>query len=80
MPTPVDHLAAQVPAEQSTLAQVKEGAKGPIVADCAFLRAVALRDGLPGSEVWVVFRRARDDLSELKSYLSVPHPRRPTSA
>ena len=76
-PVRVDRLAEQIPAEQWTLAQIKEGAKGPIVADFAFLRAVALRDGLPGPAVWVVFRRTRDDPPELKSYLSNAPPETP---
>jgi hypothetical protein len=63
-------LAEQLPADQWAPATIKEGAKGPIVADFAFLRVVAMRDGLPGPDVWVVFRRTRDDLPELKSYLS----------
>ena len=76
-PVRVDRLAAQVPADQWASAMIKEGAKGPIMADFAFLRAVALRDGLPGPAVWVVFRRTRDDPPELKSYLSNAPPETP---
>ncbi len=35
----------------------KEGSKGPITADFALVRAVAVRDGLPGPAVWLVLRR-----------------------
>src|SRR5438552_13099606 len=69
-PVRVDRLAAQVPADQWAPAMIKEGAKGPIMADFTLMRAVALRDGLPGSEEWVVLRRTRDESRELKDYLS----------
>ena len=39
------------------------------MADCAALRVVAARDGLPGPAVWLVLRRNRET-GELKSYLS----------
>jgi SRSO17 transposase len=49
---------------------IKEGAKGPITADFAFVRAVSKRGRRPGHEVWVVFRRSTSDPSEIKYYLS----------
>jgi SRSO17 transposase len=36
---------------------IKEGSKGPIVAECAVARVVAVREGLPGPEVWGILRR-----------------------
>lgn len=54
----VDALAAQVPAAQWTRHRIKEGAKGPLVAEFAAVRAVAPRAGLPGPDVWVVVRRS----------------------
>jgi SRSO17 transposase len=69
-PMPVDRLAAQLPADGWTRAQINEGAKGPLVADFAFVRAVAVRDDLPGPAVWVVFRRRLGEQPELKVYLS----------
>jgi SRSO17 transposase len=69
-PVRVDRLAEQIAADQWMPAQIKAGAKGPIVAEFAFRRAVALRDDLPGPDVWVVFRRSVDDPPELKTYLS----------
>jgi SRSO17 transposase len=66
----VDALAAQLPAEAWRTYQVKDGEKGPIRADFAFVRAVAVRDQLPGPDVWVVFRRSREDPPELKVFLS----------
>ncbi len=53
----VDVLAAQLPATAWRRYRVLEGARGPLVADFAALRAVAVRDGLPGPEVWIVLRR-----------------------
>jgi len=69
-PLRVDALAAQVPPSAWQVAQIQEGSKGPLVAEVAFVRAVAVRDGLPGPDVWVVFRRALDAARELKVYLS----------
>ncbi len=65
----VDALATALPAEAWQVAQIKEGSKGPLVAEVAFIRAVAVRDALPGPDVWVVFRRALDASRELKPYL-----------
>ena len=69
-PIRVDALAAQLPKSAWRLYQVKAGAKGPIRAHFAFVRAVAARDGLPGPDLWVVFRRSRSEPQELKVFLS----------
>ncbi len=69
-PVRVDHLAEQLAADQWTPAVIKEGAKGPLAAEFAFVRAVAVRDELPGPAVWVVLRRSRGETPELKTYLS----------
>ena len=50
--------------------QIQEGAKGPLVAQFAFVRVVLLRDGLPGAEVWLVLRRSLGERAQLKTYLS----------
>jgi SRSO17 transposase len=50
--------------------RIKEGSKGPIIADFAFLRVTMVRDGLPGPRVWVIFRRQVCPTPELKFYLS----------
>jgi len=49
---------------------VKDGEKGVQEAEFAFVRATAVRNKLPGSSVWVVFRRGLEPGSELKIYLS----------
>jgi hypothetical protein len=36
---------------------MKEGRKGPMVAAWAAGRVIAVREGLPGPEVWLVLRR-----------------------
>lgn len=69
-PIRVDALAAQLPKGAWRLYRVKAGEKGPIRAQFAFVRAVAARDGLPGPDVWVVFRRSRSEPQELKVFLS----------
>ncbi len=53
--------------------RIVEGSKGPLVADFLAFRALAVRDGLPGAEVWVLVRRkvtGAGDGPELKFYLS----------
>jgi len=69
-PIRVDALAAQLPKRAWRLYRVKAGEKGPIRAHFAFVRAVAARDGLPGPDVWVVFRRSRSEPQERKVFLS----------
>jgi SRSO17 transposase len=69
-PQRVDEMAASLKPEDWQAYVIKEGSKGPMVAEFAFLRGVAVRDGLPGPEVWVVFRRSLAKEPELKVYLS----------
>ena len=69
-PLRVDVLVAGLPDSAWRRYRVKQGAKGPIRADFAFVRAAALRDQLPGPEVWVVLRRSLGDPTELKIFLS----------
>jgi len=53
---------------------IKEGSKGPIVCDFAFLRIIESRSNLPGPEVWLIIRRNVDDPSVIKFYFRVPPP------
>lgn len=65
----VSTMAQALPPEQWSRHTIKEGSKGPLVANFACLRVVASRDDLPGPEVWLIVRR--NILSgELKTYLS----------
>lgn len=66
----VDQLAQQLPAEAWVRAKIKEGAKGPLVCDFAYLRVIEVRDGLPGQQLWLVIRRNLDDPTEIKYYFS----------
>lgn len=52
---------------------IKEGSKGPLLADFMMLRVVAVRERLPADEVWLILRR-RPVTGEIKFYLSnAPH-------
>ena len=66
----VDQLAAAVPLDEWHPYLIKEGSQGPLVAECAFQRGVAVRAGLPGPDVWLVFRRGLGENPDLKVYLS----------
>lgn len=68
-PQRVEALAETIPADEWERYMIKEGCKGPLVAEFAFRRVVAVRDGLPGPEVWVIFRRSLGPDPELKIYL-----------
>ena len=70
LPRRVDSVVARIPKTSWTRATIKEGSKGPLVCDFAFLRVTEARGGLPGSEVWLVLRRNVDDPSEVKFYFS----------
>jgi len=50
----LDSVAGAIPADEWDTYLIKEGGKGPLVAEFAFRRMVAVRDGLPGPEVWLV--------------------------
>jgi SRSO17 transposase len=69
-PQRVDGIAAALKPEDWQPYQIKEGSKGPMVAQFAFLRGVAVRDGSPGPDVWIVFRRSLGNNPELKVYVS----------
>jgi len=69
-PVEVKELAAYVPREAWLRATIKEGSKGPLVCDFAFLRVVEARNGLPGPELWLVLRRNLDDPTVIKFYFS----------
>jgi SRSO17 transposase len=66
----VRQMAAELPAGVWKRYTIKEGAKGPISADFAFVRAIPKRRRRPGHEVWVIFRRSVSDPTEIKYYLS----------
>jgi SRSO17 transposase len=67
-PEAVAPLAALWPANRWVRHTIKEGSKGPLVARFAALRVIAVRETLPGPEVWLVLRRNLVT-GELKTYL-----------
>ena len=69
-PMHVQDLVGSIPKEAWTTATIKEGSKGPIVCDFAFLRVTEARTNLPGPEIWLVIRRNLDDPTEIKFYFS----------
>jgi SRSO17 transposase len=68
-PETVAQLAASLPGDRWVRRTIKEGGKGPLVARFAALRVIAVREGLPGPEVWLVLR-CNLLTGELKTYLS----------
>ncbi|HXG19412.1 MAG TPA: IS701 family transposase [Methylomirabilota bacterium] len=62
-------VADQLASHQWQLLTIKEGSKGPQKAEFAALRVVAVRDHLPGPDVWLVLRR-NIETGELKAYVS----------
>jgi len=68
-PTRVDDVASDG-ALHWRYYQIQEGAKGPLVAAFACVRVVAVRDGLPGSDQWLLLRRSLGERPQLKTYLS----------
>lgn len=62
-------IADALPASSWQRLTVKEGAKGPLVADFASLPVVAVRSALPGPDVWLILRR-NPATGEVKYYLS----------
>ncbi len=61
-------LAARVLPSQWQRRWIKEGSQGPMVADFWAQRVVAVREGLPGPEVWLILRR-QIGTGELKTYV-----------
>lgn len=62
-------LAKSIPATAWTRCSIKEGTKGPIIADVYAMRVTSVRSTLPGPDVWLVFRR-NVGTGELKYFLS----------
>ena len=69
-PHELRELAETLSKSAWTRHRIKEGSKGPIIADFAFLHVTTVRDGLPGPRVWGVFRRQVCPTPEVKFYLS----------
>jgi len=61
-------VAATLPTTAWTRQTIKEGSQEPMVAEFATLRVVAVREALPGPDVWFVLRR-HVETGELKTSL-----------
>src|SRR5437899_8339888 len=61
-------VAAGLPAEAWARQTIQEGSQGAMVAECATVRVVAVRETLPGPHVWLVLRR-HIETGELKTSL-----------
>ena len=69
--TTVSDLAVQIPNQAWKRATIKEGSKGPIICDFAFLRLIESRGGMPvDTPVWLVIRRNLEQPDEIKFYFS----------
>lgn len=69
-PIPVKDLVKKIQKQDWVRAVLKEGSKGPIVCDFAFLRVTESRNGLPAGQLWLIIRRNLDDPSEIKYFFS----------
>ena len=78
-PVEVRALAATLPPTAWRRHLLNEGATGPLLADVACVRAVAVRDRLPGPAVWVVLRRSLGPDAELTAFLSNAPPDLPAA-
>jgi SRSO17 transposase len=66
----VDEVLRRLPKTAWVRGTVKEGSKGPIVCDFAFVRITEARQGLPGPRLWLVLRRNLADPRVVKYYIS----------
>jgi SRSO17 transposase len=69
-PLQVKQLVKKIQKQDWVQAVIKEGGKGPIVCDFAFLRVTESRAGLPAGELWLIIRRNLDDPTEIKYFFS----------
>jgi SRSO17 transposase len=69
-PYEMRELIAQLPRAVWQRRIIKEGSKGPLIADFAFARVTPIRDELPGPRSWAIFRRTLGPQPEVKFYLS----------
>jgi len=69
-PVQVKDLVKDIPTGSWTRAKIKEGSKGPIICDFAFIHLTESRANLPASELWLIIRRNLDDPTVVKFYFS----------
>jgi SRSO17 transposase len=72
-PYRVDEVLRRLPKSAWVRGTIKEGSKGPIVCDFAFVRITEARQGMPGPRLWLVLRRNLADPSVVKfSFSNAP--------
>ena len=69
-PYEMRELAARLPRSAWHRRMIKEGSKGPHMAEFAAVRVTTIRDRLPGPCSWAIFRRGLGPQAEVKYYLS----------
>ena len=69
-PVQVKDIVKNIPKKDWVPAVIKEGSKGPIACEFAFLRVTESRANLPAAELWLIIRRNLDDPSVIKYYFS----------
>jgi SRSO17 transposase len=69
-PVLVKDLVRKIPKQNWLQAVIKEGSKGPIACEFAFLRIIESRGNLPVTELWLIIRRNLEDPSIIKYYFS----------
>src|SRR5258706_8088643 len=65
-----EHVAAALVRSRWHTWTLKEGAKGPMIAEFAFVKVIDSRAGLPGTRQWLILRRGLGAGAETKYYLS----------
>ena len=70
LPRSVQEVAASLSASAWKRRLIKEGGKGPMWAEFAWLRVTTIRDKLPGPRVWLLLQRSVGPRPEIKYYLS----------
>jgi SRSO17 transposase len=66
----VRQIAARLPARAWRRFTIKQGSKGPIEADFAFVRVIRARRGRPGLAGWLILRRSLSGPPKVKYFLS----------
>ena len=69
-PRQIRERGEQLPRSAWKRYTLKEGSRGPMQADFAFLRLVRVHDKLPSERVWVILRRSLSQPTETKYYIS----------
>jgi SRSO17 transposase len=69
-PREIREIAKHLPASAWKTYVIKEGSRGPLRAEFAFLRLMTVDEKLPGERTWVILRRALSGPSVIKYYES----------